>query len=125
MTYHNNIEQALKAQYPKDRIVKVISNKLAIVQSAYIDGSFSGNNLAILINGQAYTRSFYKSFDSGLKRYLRGVIKEMNLPITDKTVIFREVDGKTLGFKRTLNNKRIIREHRKIFVLLNQLLKSC
>jgi hypothetical protein len=39
--HYKNIEEALKVERPDDMIIKILSNKFAIVKSKYTDGTYS------------------------------------------------------------------------------------
>jgi hypothetical protein len=38
--HYKNIEEALKVERPTDKVIKILSNKFAIVKSMYTDGTF-------------------------------------------------------------------------------------
>lgn len=38
--HYKNIEEALKVERPEDKVVKILSNKYAVVRSKFTDGTF-------------------------------------------------------------------------------------
>jgi hypothetical protein len=56
MKVFKNIHEALLNDRPNDKIVKVLSNKFAIVQSVFTNGEFDTMSLCELNNGVIYFR---------------------------------------------------------------------
>ena len=56
------IKDAIKQQRPNDAIVNILSNKFAIVNAAYTDGTFENVNILIYLdNGIVYTLGYAKN----------------------------------------------------------------
>ena len=69
-----NILNALKTQRPNDKVIKILSNKFAIVEAAYTDGTYSKKSVYGLHNKIVYCygqldriENFYTSHLEGLK----------------------------------------------------------
>lgn len=78
-THYKNIEQALLAERPTDKVVKILSNKFAIVQTMFTDGKFDAPSLCGLNKKTIY---FYGHEDikggfGFVKQYAKKVVDEM------------------------------------------------
>lgn len=123
MTKHKNIEEALKSDRPNDKVVRIINNKFALVQSAFTNGQFDDTSLCGLDNGTIYfygkTDNRYtainKEFRAGwysLKRYAEQV---MQMPNTEVKMI--GYHNEPIYRFKTQNNRHYKQAYRKILKL--------
>jgi hypothetical protein len=59
-----NIVNALNKQRPNDKILKVLSNKFAVVKPAYINGNFDEPQVCGLHNGIIYFYGYVKTIEN-------------------------------------------------------------
>ncbi len=118
MTHFNNIEEALKELRPEDKVVKILSNKFAVVQSAYENGTFDTPSVCGL---DKHTIYFYtKWYNEAKASFLR--VEEM--PNTKRVLwaFYTDVKRQTgCAYRyKTSDNRRYKRDFRKIHKLLKE-----
>jgi len=111
-----NIEQALKADRPTDKIIKILNNKFAIVQSAFTNGTFDVPSLCGLDNGKVY---FYGHQDRNSTKF--GFVKQYAKKVVDT---MPNCERKLVGYNHlahyvlhSQNNKHYKKAFRKILKL--------
>jgi hypothetical protein len=112
-----NISEALKTQRPNDRVIKILSNKFAIVQSIYDNGSFEDlHSLCGLDNGTVFFYGKAEAFGkfTNLKRWIEQHVVPM--PNTTLYPLYR-YDLPTVV--KTTDNRKYKRVHRKILTLIS------
>ena len=79
MNIDKNITDALKNQRPNDKVIKVLSNKFAIVESSYTNGSFDKPKICGLHDNIIY---FYGTIEGVKTFYLNYIEPKKNEFIT-------------------------------------------
>lgn len=75
--HYKNIEEAMKVERPGDKIVKVLSNKFAIVQSVFTDGKFDTEKTVMGIGKGTEVYTF--GYLSNMKRHCEQVERSRNI----------------------------------------------
>lgn len=92
--HYKTIEEALKVERPKDIVVKILSNKFAIVKAAYENGKFDEDLKIMGIDGGTTVYSFCSLVDA----------KERAREIEDKPNVY----GKSICYDFPANKKYAI-----------------
>lgn len=115
-----NIIDALKNQRPGDKIIKILSNKFAIVQSSYTDGTFDDDDSVCgLHNGTIY---FYGKL-SIINNFYINIVEPMQNEYV--TTYFDTYSRKSNGFLsydykvRFVKHNRYKMQYRRILKLLS------
>lgn len=77
--HYKNIEEALKVERPDDKVVKILSNKFAIIKSKFTNGTYDRQTIAGINGG---TTVYHISSVENVKRWIKHVL---SLPNTQKT----------------------------------------
>jgi hypothetical protein len=109
-----NIKDALKNQRPNDKIVRVLSNKYAIIKASFTNSTFDNESICGLKNGVIFCYCLsVKNKDIFFKK----VLSEPNIR---KTFIAYNLKNGDIEYRRkTIDKRRIKQETRKIIELLN------
>ena len=111
-----NIVEALKNQRPNDKVIKILSNKFAIVQGAYIGGGFDVPAVCGLHNGTIY---FYGNLDTIKQFYTNNIEPMQNEYIGIYYDPFIQNGYKTYKFKRKfIKHNRYKMQYRRILKLI-------
>ena len=107
-----NITDALKNQRPNDKVIKILSNKFAIVKSSFTDGTFDKPKICGLHNGIVY---FYGALDY-IKKYITNTIEPMQNEYT--TTAYNTVNGGIRYKTKFVKHNRFKMQYRRILKLI-------
>jgi len=97
------IKDAIKQLRPNDNIVKILSNKFAIVNPAYTDGTFDVNTLIYLDNGIIYSLGYAKN----IKKFYQENYKPLpNFKKTYTYLINGKVKTSIIDYRKTKHTYR-------------------
>jgi hypothetical protein len=113
MSYHTNISDALKVLRPEDKVIKIISNKYAIIRSAYEGGGFDEPHICGLYKNKIV--SYCYMVNTSFKTMFN---KVEGMPNT--TPINWAYDTKPYYRTKINDNRKYKRHFRKINSLLNE-----
>lgn len=100
--HHKNILDALKEQRPTDKIVGILSKKVALSRSMYTDGTYDKPVLMVLRDGKVYSACYPEDAE----RYIKYLL---NIPKFEPSMRYIG-DGK---YRRIMNdNRAFIKRHR-------------
>jgi hypothetical protein len=110
--YYKNIREALINERPTDKIVSILSNKYAIVQSLYTNGVYSEPSICGLDKNKIY---FYGNI------YRDNTWKNLKAYIVNKVLTMPNHENRMTGYNhikeyvlKSVNNKRYKKNYRKI-----------
>jgi hypothetical protein len=116
MEYYTSIEEALAELRHEDKVVKILSNKYAVVQSAFIGGGYDTPSVCGLHKNKIY---FYCKWFNEAKASFN---HWESIPNIQRTIIaYYTNPQQKLGYvyrNKTIDNRKVKRYYRKIKQLL-------
>ena len=114
--HYKNIEEALKVERPEDKVVKILSNKFAIVRPIFTNGTYHLETIMGLGSG---TTVYSYGLLMNMKTWCRHVAE--NIPNIQRQAIcynFPENGRSAVWLMKTNDNRKYKQSYRKIARLM-------